>query len=216
MKRTRIKICGIRTAKDALFAADLGCDALGFVFFERSPRNISIVQAKLICEQLPAFVNKVALFVNPEKDFVEEVVSKVGVDTLQFHGDESLEYCQQFNMPFIKALSINDDESSEDLLPSLDMFQKANSILLDRFDKTLVGGTGQVFDWKLIPERFKEKIILAGGLDAENVSSAIKVIHPYGVDVSSGVERAKGEKDQQLMEAFVKAVYASDFQNIGN
>lgn len=210
MKRTRIKICGIRTAKDALFASALGCDALGLVFFEPSPRHVSIEQAQSICESLPAFINRVALFVNAEEKLVEDVLSKVSVDTLQFHGDESLDYCQQFRKPFIKALSIRDDESHDSVLSRFELFKPANSILLDKYDGALLGGTGECFNWNLIPENSRKKIILAGGLDVDNVSKAIREIQPYGVDVSSGVESSKGVKDQALMEAFVSAVYKAD------
>jgi phosphoribosylanthranilate isomerase len=217
MKRTRIKICGFCSTEEAVFAAELGCDAIGLNFFEKSPRSVSIERAAEICSALPAFVNKVALFVNPNEQLVEEVLNNVQVDTLQFHGNEHADYCKQFGQTYLKAVSVKASDSPETLEQIFDDYSSASSILLDSFDQDLFGGTGTSFDWSKIPEAQRSRVILAGGLNPENVEDAIKQIQPYGVDVSSGVEGVdsegkplKGKKDSELMKSFIESVYRAD------
>lgn len=217
MKRTRIKICGINTLEHAQLIADLGCDAIGLVFYDKSPRAVTVAQAKKICASLPAFINKIALFVNPEDSFVQEVINAVHIDTLQFHGKEHPDFCQQFNKPYIKAISVSESKNESIFLEKIKHYQSASSILLDSFDPIQHGGTGERFDWNTIPESIRKSIILAGGLNSQNVSQAIHSIQPYAVDVSSGVERLsnkgepiKGEKDSDLIQEFVKNVRIAD------
>jgi phosphoribosylanthranilate isomerase len=213
MNRTRIKICGITNVPDAIYAASLGCDALGFNFYEKSPRVISVEKAKTICKQLPALVNKVALFVNPDDALVNQVISSVQIDTLQFHGNEHPYFCEQFKKPYIKALSLKENETEASFLKRINGYTSASSILLDSYDPINIGGSGNVFDWNKIPEEIRSKIILAGGLTSKNVSQAINHIQPFAVDISSGVEKEdensallKGQKSHEKMLNFVNVV----------
>jgi phosphoribosylanthranilate isomerase len=213
MNRTRIKICGITSIEDALYVASMGCDAIGLNFYQKSPRALDIKQAQKICAALPALISKVALFVNPSEEYVYTVLNEVHVDTLQFHGSEHPDFCQLFNKPYIKALSVADNELASSFNEKLNLYSSASSILLDSFDPLNFGGSGKTFDWNLIPDNFRTRIILAGGLNPENVHDAIKTIRPYAVDVSSGVEQLssegellKGKKDHKKIADFVKAV----------
>lgn len=219
MKRTRVKICGICSVQDALDASVAGCDAIGLVFYEKSPRHVSIKQAQLICHALPAFVSRVALFVNPSEMLVSEVLAKVQVDTLQFHGKEHQAYCMQFGKPYIKALAFEENQENQEnaFMEAVEHYQGASSLLVDAFHDELYGGTGKAFDWSIIPESLRKSIILAGGLTDINVENAIREINPYAVDVSSGVEkldenneRIKSCKDKQLINKFMRAVRNSD------
>jgi len=221
MNRTRIKICGITSIDDALYAASLGCDAIGLVFYTKSPRAIDIKSAQKICLALPALVSKVALFVNPNDDDVYEVMSAISIDVLQFHGKEHPDFCQQFNKSYIKALSLQENESHEAFQKKMNAYQSASSLLLDNYDPVNIGGSGEVFNWNLIPESFRTKVILAGGLNSENVGDAIKLINPYAVDVSTGVEQIsseglvlKGKKDHLKMKSFTKAVQLANQKEI--
>lgn len=198
--RTRVKICGITNLKDALNAIASGADALGFVFYGPSPRAVTIEQAATIVRQLPPFINVVGLFVNADADFIHAVSSRVGLDLIQFHGDESPEYCESFNQDYIKAVRVKKDS---DLIQCALAFKAAKGLLLDAYAKGVPGGTGEVFDWGLIPNDLPLPVILAGGLNAENVRNAISQVKPFAVDVSGGVEATKGIKDQAKMEAFV-------------
>lgn len=184
-------------------ASRLGVDALGLVFYPGSSRFVSLEVAAKISNAVPAFVNKVALFVDPDKELVEEVLSKVQIDLLQFHGNETAGFCQQFDVPYIKAIRM---ESGVDLEKVGLDYSSSKGILLDAWHPTEKGGTGESFDWSRVPENFSLPIILAGGLNAENVSMAIKVARPYAVDVSSGVERQKGLKDHAKMTRFIEEV----------
>ena len=199
--RKRIKICGITRKEDALAAAQFGADALGFVFYEPSPRNISLEQAATIIAALPAFVTSVALFVNPEKAFVDDVIRICQVDLLQFHGDESPEFCQQFSRPYIKALRVQSDSRIKD---EAEKYATSRAVLLDAFVKNVPGGTGKTFDWSLIPRNLSLPIILAGGLSPENVADAAMRDNIWGLDVSGGVEASKGVKSPDLIELFIK------------
>ncbi len=198
--RTRIKICGITRREDALEAVNCGVDALGFVFYQPSPRNVSIDQAQNLIHGLPAFVSKVGLFVNASADEVANTLSQVDLDYLQFHGDEDEAYCTQFSKPYIKALRI---KSNTDVVEIISHYKSAAAILIDAWHPDLAGGTGETFDWSLLqalPRDEVPAIILAGGLNKSNVKSALRFLDPYAVDVSSGVEESPGIK---LAEKFI-------------
>jgi phosphoribosylanthranilate isomerase len=206
---TRIKICGITRVEDALAAAHSGTDAIGLVFYQRSPRHVSIAQARQLAEALPPFVSIVGLFVNAEAVFVREVLAKVPLDLLQFHGDEIPEYCVQFDRPYLKAIRV---KTGVDLLQCASDFRSAKGLLLDAHVQGIPGGTGTAFDWALIPEKLPLPVILSGGLDAENIAAAVTQVRPYAVDVSSGVEAGKGIKDAAKIAAFINEVKRTDVQ----
>jgi phosphoribosylanthranilate isomerase len=206
---TRTKICGITRVEDALSAAHNGADAIGLVFYQRSPRHVSIAQARQLAAALPPFVSVVGLFVNAETAFMREVLAGVPLDLLQFHGDETPEYCAQFFQPYIKAIRV---KPGVDLLQCASDFRGAKGLLLDAHVEGTPGGTGTAFDWTLIPGKLPLPVILSGGLDAENVAEAIKQVQPYAVDVSSGVEAGKGIKDAAKIAAFINEVKKTDVQ----
>ena len=205
--RTRIKICGITNLEDALAAIHYGADALGFVFYPPSPRNISIEKASDIIKQLPPFVTSVALFVDEKPIQIKKVIDLVKIDLLQFHGNEDEEFCQQFSRPYIKAIRMKDDM---DLRQSIVAFSSAKALLLDTYVKGIPGGTGESFNWEQVLKQKNKAIILAGGLNAENISLAIKTVQPFAVDVSGGVEKEglenKGIKDHTKIKHFIQAV----------
>jgi len=202
--RVRVKICGITRVEDALNAVENGADAIGLVFYEPSPRYISISQAMEIANIIPAFVSVVGLFVNAEASFVNTVISQVKLDLLQFHGDESPEECASYGLPFIKAIRVKSDTN---LVQCAKDFSASKALLLDTHAEGVAGGTGQAFDWNLIPAGLTKPVILAGGLNVQNVAQAIKQVHPYAVDVSGGVEISKGIKDAAKIAAFMQQVY---------
>jgi len=201
--RTRVKICGITKKKDALFASNLGVDALGFVFYKDSPRYIDPIDAGKIISCLHPFILRVGLFVNNDADFVRDSINKSRINFLQFHGDESEEYCNQFNLPYIKSISMKEDIN---LLECCKNYNSASALLLDTFSKKLKGGTGEVFDWDKIPGKLSIPLIIAGGLDSENISNLIETVKPFCVDVSGGVESSKGVKDEKKMKEFMIGV----------
>lgn len=203
LQRKRIKVCGIRTLQDGLVASRAGADALGFVFYEPSPRNIDVAIAADIIAALPAFVTSVALFVNPDPEWVETVICETAVDLLQFHGDETGEFCRRFSRPYIKALRVKPDA---DIAAQAAGYEGAKAVLLDSYVKGIPGGTGVCFDWSLIPEGLQQPIILAGGLNPANVAEAASQPGIWGVDVSGGVEERKGIKSPALIESFCKGV----------
>lgn len=204
--RTRVKICGITRVEDALCAVRHGADAIGLVFYAPSPRNVSVAQAIEIVREIPAFVSVVGLFVNADVNFINAVLSTVKLDILQFHGDESPAECAQFGLPYLKAIRV---KSESNLLQCAQDFATAKALLLDTFAEGVAGGTGQVFDWNLIPKNITKPVILAGGLNAQNVAQAIKQVKPYAVDVSGGVEITKGIKDAAKVAAFMREVRLS-------
>ena len=203
IKRTRVKVCGITRVEDALNAAESGADAIGLVFYEKSPRYITVKKAAEIAESLPPFVSKVALFVNASDEVIRTVLDVVPVDILQFHGEESQKICQGYGWPYIKAIRMRDDV---DLLKLSHVYADASALLLDSFVEGTQGGTGQKFDWSRVPADLDKPIILAGGLTAENVAAAITEVSPYAVDVSGGVEIEKGIKDAAKIEEFIQEV----------
>jgi len=200
--RTRVKICGITRSQDAEFAAEMGVDAIGLVFFEASPRAVTIAQAKKIVAILPPFVSVVALFVDAAASTVNDCLAALPIDMLQFHGDESQEYCAQFSRPYLKAIRMRE---GIDLVAQSEIYNDACALLLDSYQPGVQGGTGQTFDWSMI-KKINKPIILAGGLTAENVGGAIKRVHPFAVDVSGGVEEDKGIKAHEKINAFMQEV----------
>jgi phosphoribosylanthranilate isomerase len=205
--RTRVKICGITRTEDALAAIELGADAIGLVFYPPSPRHIALEQAESIVRQLPPFVTVVGLFVNASDAQLSQVLERVPLDLLQFHGDEPAEACSGHGRPWVKAIRMRE---SVDLEQTAQEYAGASGLLLDTYQAGVPGGTGQTFDWDRIPRELTSPIILAGGLNAQNVQQAIRQIHPYAVDVSGGVEAAKGIKDAQKMAAFIAGVNRGD------
>lgn len=203
MHYTRVKICGITRLEDASHACAAGADAIGLVFCEKSPRNIDVSRASQICRALPAFVTSVALFMNENEAQIRQILSEVPVDCLQFHGEEEADFCRQFNRPYIKAIAM---DGETDLAQKMGSYHDARGILLDSHASGKAGGTGEIFDWNEIPRDLPKPIILAGGLNVKNVAEAIRVVRPYAVDVSSGVERDRGLKDAQRVTAFIHEV----------
>lgn len=199
----RSKICGITRIEDALAAVEAGADAIGLVFYGKSPRAVSIEQAAAILQALPPFVTSVGLFVDMPRDELQQLLQRLPLDLLQFHGDESPADCEGHGRPYIKALRVR---PGEDVAAAMAPYAGARGILLDTFVEGVPGGTGASFDWSLVPENAAKPIILAGGLDAGNVATAIRQVRPYAVDVSGGVEAGKGIKDAGKIRAFVRAV----------
>lgn len=199
----KIKICGITNFEDALNASRFGADALGFVFVENSPRYITPHDAAHIINKLPPFVNKVGLFVDPSKQEVEDAARIANFDLLQFHGDESEGFCNQFNLPYIKAISVKTDVN---LLEYSRQYASASALLLDAYSEEARGGTGKTFDWNLIPKEGSIPLIVAGGLNNENIADLLRQVMPYAVDVSGGVEISKRQKDCKKMEDFILGV----------
>lgn len=204
---TRAKICGITRPEDALACARAGADAIGLVFHASSPRSVMPEQAAAILGGLPPFVTSVALFVDPEPDWVRAVLATVHPDLLQFHGDEPPDFCAAFGRPWIKALRVR---PGLNLLQSAALYGGGRGLLLDAYSPQAHGGTGHAFDWNLIPRDLPKPIVLAGGLEPGNVAEAIRRVRPWGVDVSSGVELAKGIKDAARIQSFMNEVRNAD------
>ena len=202
-----IKICGLTRVEDAVAAARSGADAVGIVLYPKSPRYVQPLQARRIVDALPPFVMPVALLVNPTNADVERAIDEVRPSLLQFHGDESPEFCGSFRLPYIKAVRVRPEV---DLLQYARLYAGAKGLLLDAFVDGELGGTGATFDWELIPSESPLPLILAGGLNQSNVAAAIQRVHPWAVDVSSGVELDKGIKDVAKMAAFIQGVKDAD------
>jgi phosphoribosylanthranilate isomerase len=206
---TRIKICGITREQDLRAVVHGGADAIGLVFYEKSPRHVSLQQAVKLVRAMPPFVTVVGLFVNPSVEYVREVLSQVPLDVLQFHGEEEPVFCAQFGKPYLKAIRV---KVRVDLLQCAARYAGAQGLLLDAYIEGTHGGTGESFDWELIPHDLPLPVILSGGLHAGNVAAAIAQVRPYAVDVSSGVEASKGIKDAAKVAAFIKEVKSIDLQ----
>lgn len=198
----RIKICGLTRKQDVQVAVTEGADALGFVLYEPSPRSVSVEQAANLIKSVPAFVTTVALFVDESAQEIHRALTICQFDLLQFHGDESPEFCRQFNRPYMKAIRVR---SANDIDLAVQRYSDAKALLLDAYVENLPGGTGQAFDWRLIP-KLSIPWVLAGGLNANNVADAINQVHPYAVDISGGVEVSKGIKDSQKIQEFIREV----------
>ncbi len=205
--RTRVKICGITEAAHARVAADAGADAIGLVFHPPSPRKVSTEAAAAIARSLPPFVASVGLFVDAPAEEVRSILGTVSLDLLQFHGDETPEYCEGFGRPYVRAVRM---EAGTDLLEYARRFSRARALLLDAHVPGLPGGTGQTFDWTGIPRDLAIPLILSGGLTSASVGQAIRQVRPWAVDVSSGVERSRGVKDPQKIVEFIRSVQRED------
>lgn len=201
--RTRVKICGFTRVEDAVYAASLGVDAIGLVFYPPSPRNIGISKAIEIVKALPAFVSVVALFVDEQEAQIRKVLEQVPIDCLQFHGDELPEACRIYGKRYIKAVRM---QENTDIPGLVGRYSDADGLLLDAYHPSVKGGTGSRFDWSLIPKWSELPVILAGGLDITNAKLAVEKVRPYALDISSGVEAQKGIKDRDKMAAFIAAV----------
>lgn len=193
-------MCGMMRKEDIACAASLGVDAIGLIFAPKSPRCLTLSEAKKLLEDLPVFLNVVAVLSNPRDSFVQDILKQLPVNYLQFHGQESPEFCEQFDKPYLKAISV---KSAEELIHAEDRFFGASALLLDN----ALGGTGQTFDWDCIPS-LKRPFILAGGLNEHNVAQAAKKCNPFAVDVSSGIEKSPGIKDHKKMCQFVAALWS--------
>lgn len=202
MKKVRIKICGLTRAQDVRNAVTCGTDAIGFVLYGPSPRAVTAEQAAQLLKDVPAFVTSVALFVDESPEEINRALSVCPFDLLQFHGDESPEFCRQFNRPYMKAIRVR---SAQDIESAVQQYPDAKALLLDAYVENLPGGTGQAFDWRLIPQ-LSVPWVLAGGLNSNNVADAINQVEPFAVDVSGGVEASKGIKDEQKMKDFINEV----------
>lgn len=205
--RTRVKICGITRKQDVLSAVNAGADALGFVLYEPSPRYVTPEAARELVSAVPPFVSATGLFVNPAAEFVEKVLSQVPLDLLQFHGDETPEFCDSFGVRWIKAVRVRESADIED---AFERYHSASGLLVDAWDPQKYGGTGQSFNWSLIPSRRPLPVILAGGLASDNVSRAVAQVRPWAVDVSGGVESSKGIKDVEKVTDFINEVHRVD------
>ncbi len=201
--RTRVKICGITRVEDARAAIAAGCDAIGLVFYPPSARHVNLETAAEIVAGIPPFVSVVGLFVDAEPEQINAVLKHVRLDLLQFHGNETPEQCNLYGVPYMKAIRV---KAGTNLLQYAEQFKQARALLLDAFIEGVPGGTGQMFDWNIIPESLPLPVVLAGGLTAENVTAAIRQVQPYAVDVSGGVEINKGIKDAAKIVAFMRGV----------
>ena len=202
----RVKICGITRIDDLHAACDAGADALGFVFYDKSPRHVSVEAAAALVRALPPFVQSVGLFVNADPAYIESVLKHVPLDLLQFHGDESPLDCIRYGRPYLKAVRVKADT---DLLKCAADFDAARGLLLDAYVAGVPGGTGERFDWGLIPANLPKPVVLSGGLTPDNITEAVQGVRPWAVDVSSGVELTKGIKDSHKMAQFIAKAKAS-------
>ncbi len=199
--RVRTKICGITRRDDALMAIEAGADAIGLVFYEPSPRNVTLEQARQIVSALPAFVSTTALFVNATPDFIRQVVAQVGVDLLQFHGEESPAECDAYARPYIKAVAM---QAQTNLVEIAERYRNARALLLDTYKPGVPGGTGESFNWQWVTPLVDKPLILAGGLTPSNVAQAVEQTGVYAVDVSGGVEASKGLKCAEKVQQFIR------------
>ncbi len=206
-QRTRIKICGIREPLHARIAAEAGADAVGLVFYARSPRAVDVPQAERIVAAVPAFVAAVGLFVDAAEREVREVLARVRLDLLQFHGEETPEFCARFGVPYLRAVRMG---PGADLLEYAGRFSGAKALLLDAYSPDEPGGTGLTFDWAGVPRGLPVPLILSGGLNAANVGRAVREVGPWAVDVSSGVEASRGVKDPRKIVEFIRSVQRED------
>jgi len=207
MTRTRVKICGITREQDAVAVVQAGADALGLVFYPKSPRHVTLGQARRIATAVAPFVTVTGLFVNATEDLVREVLADVPLGLLQFHGQETNQQCNCFGLPFIKSIAM---QSETDLLSMMSGYPDAAGFLLDAWQPEIHGGGGVAFDWQQVPEDVHVPIILAGGLTPGNVATAIRLVKPYAVDVSTGVEHNKGIKSREKIDAFMREVRNSE------
>jgi phosphoribosylanthranilate isomerase len=198
----KVKVCGTTRLKDALLAVECGADAIGFIFYKKSPRCVSAKTAKEICSKLPPFIHRVGVFVNETADTINRIAERCGLDAVQLHGDESPAFCKKIKHRVIKVVRVKDAASLKEMSR-----YAVDGFLFDTYKEDQWGGTGKVFDWELVTRAKKYgPVIIAGGLNPRNVKAAIQKVQPYGVDVSSGVEQSPGKKDPKKVKAFLKAV----------
>lgn len=202
--KTRVKICGLTRIADVKAAIDHGADALGFVFYEPSPRAVTAEQAEVLARHVPAFVSIVGLFVNPTEEEVRAVLDRIPLDLLQFHGDEAAEFCERFGRRWIKAVRVRQAGQIEQAFRN---YAHASGLLVDAWDPHQYGGTGHSFNWDLVPRERPLPLVLAGGLSSDNVFCSVKQVKPWAVDVSGGVEEYKGAKDTEKISDFIKEVH---------
>lgn len=202
----RVKICGITRGEDAVAAVRSGADAVGLVFWPQSARSVTPEQAAEVARHVPAFIHLVGVYVDPSPEWVRETAAAAKLSLLQFHSDETPEFCAQFDLPYIKAIRVKE---TSDLIQYAQTYRNAKGLLLDTFAAGMPGGTGHVFDWDLIPKNLPLPVILSGGLNTENISTAIRRVRPWAVDVSSGVEQSKGIKDEHKISVFMQGVRES-------
>jgi len=207
MARTRIKICGITRIEDALAAAQAGADAIGLVFYAQSPRSVNIQQAIEICRELPPLISKVGLFVDAPESEIRSVMEQLPIDLIQFHGDECSADCGTFGRPYIKAVSMRE---GVDVAAYAKTYKDASGLLLDTYHGAVKGGSGEAFNWEQFPTDIDRPLLLAGGLQPDNVYDAIRQTRPFAVDVSSGVEKEKGIKDAEKIARFIAEVQRAD------
>ena len=212
----RVKICGITSIADALTVVEFGADAIGFVFYEKSVRHVSIEQVQKICQALPPFITTVALFMNADKRYIEHYLEEVHFDLLQFHGNESPAFCTSFNHPYIKAIPMSGVSSLDDFKACAERYLDAKAFLVDSHAPNEAGGSGKVFDWKQIPVDYSAPIILAGGLNPDNVTQAMRTTDVFALDVSSGVEASPGVKSRIKIKQFMQEVKRVDYENQKN
>lgn len=197
-------MCGMTRSDDITHAIRLGVDAIGLIFYPKSARCITLEQAKVLLKNLPPFIDAVAVLVNPEPAFVQQIIAELSIQLLQFHGDESVAFCQQFNKPFIKAIH---PDSGEHIQRVVQDFAPARALLLDTPSAKAKGGTGLTFDWNIIPQQLSKPYLLAGGLNEFNILDALNACQPYAVDLCSGVEAAPGVKDHDKMTRFMSKIF---------
>ncbi len=200
MRNIKVKICGISRLSDAVFACEAGADAIGLVFYKPSSRCVDIATAKAIADGMPPFVQRVGLFVNADSAEIQRVLASVDLDLLQFHGEETPEFCESFKKAYIKAITMR---PGLDVVGKMAEYYGAKGFLLDTYHPQQAGGTGEIFNWDLFPQNSDKPLILAGGLTVDNVQQAIKTCKPYAVDVSGGVETEKGIKSTEKIRAFI-------------
>ncbi len=200
MNLIRVKICGITSVADASSAVESGADAIGLVFYGASPRAVSIDQARIIAASVGPFVTVVGLFVDADESYIRDILANVSLHVLQFHGNESREFCEQFQRPYMKAIRMKPELN---VTQEIEKYVSASAILLDAYRPGIPGGTGETFDWQRVPQESLRPIVLAGGLTPENVAAAIQSTRVYGVDVSGGVESAPGQKDARKVAQFI-------------
>lgn len=203
--RTRVKICGLTSIDDAKAAVDAGADAIGLMFYKPSPRYVPLSMAEQIIAKVGPFVTTTAVLVDMPAEEIKELLKRLPVQLLQFHGNEPASFCEQFERPYIKAIRMKPDL---DVIAEMQQYSSAQGVLLDAYQPGVPGGTGESFDWDRVPQSSDKPIILAGGLKPDNVETAVKQVLPYAVDVSGGVESSPGKKDANKIQQFIKNVHA--------
>ncbi|MCL6268689.1 phosphoribosylanthranilate isomerase [Sansalvadorimonas sp. 2012CJ34-2] len=200
---TRVKICGIRQPEHAKLAVENGADAIGLMFYEPSPRHLSLEEGRAVSEAVAGKAVRIAVVVNPSPEYLQQILDNVELDAIQFHGDEENTFCNRWNLPWLKAVRVRDDM---DVAEQLERWPDASAYVLDAYTPDVYGGTGEAFDWGKFPKHVNRPLMLAGGLKPDNVAQAVVTIKPWAIDVSSGVESSRGVKDETLIRGFMQEV----------